>query len=276
MPVNLLYCEGVSKGSDTRVLSALFSGIPVIIKPIGSKHGAGRRVIGARDIKSGSNVFGLKDRDFDDDDSAPVNEPREWKLANENIGWSWERKEIENYLIDPKVVKHALNSKAPPPDQYFDALQKSAEVIANYTAARIALSLSRVRVLPLNNFWGKEREKGYSFPKEKGVRAENCRSKIASAIEDYKKHLTMSKEEAWDKFDQLCRDCNPGGCRFKYFTIFFAGKDLLYGMRKKLKEFGFKTPLEFRERVLKGIENSTEDAWTWLSEWQKLREYISN
>ncbi len=166
MPVNLLYCEGVSKGSDTRVLSALFSGIPVIIKPIGSKHGAGRRVIGARDIKSGSNVFGLKDRDFDDDDSAPVNEPREWKLANEKIGWSWERKEIENYLIDPKVVK--------------------------------------------------------------------------------------------------------------YFTIFFAGKDLLYGMRKKLKEFGFKTPLEFRERVLKGIENSTEDAWTWLSEWQKLREYISN
>ncbi len=74
-----------------------------------------------------------------------------------------------------------------------------------------------------------------------------------------------------------CEGVSKGhdGCRFKHFLIFFAGKDLLCGMRNELQKFGFKTPLIFREQVLKGIENSTEDVWTWVSEWQKLRELIS-
>ena len=40
------------------------------------------------------------------------------------------------HLIDPEVVKFALGHKAPPIDKY----NKSARKIANYTAARIALS----------------------------------------------------------------------------------------------------------------------------------------
>ncbi|RUT09534.1 hypothetical protein DSM106972_000280 [Dulcicalothrix desertica PCC 7102] len=45
------------------------------------------------------------------------------------LGWYWERKEIENYLIDPKVFKKALGSNAPPASEYRAALLASAEKI---------------------------------------------------------------------------------------------------------------------------------------------------
>ncbi|MUG96507.1 hypothetical protein F7734_30880 [Scytonema sp. UIC 10036] len=30
-----------------------------------------------------------------------------------------------------------------------------------------------------------------------------------------------------------------------------------------------------RYRILKGIEETAEDVWTWLAEWQRLRELIA-
>lgn len=49
-------------------------------------------------------------------------------------------------------------------------------------------------------------------------------------------------------------------------------------MKNKLQEFGFnsKDPInEFLARVFQRIELS-EDVWTWMPEWQKLRESITN
>ncbi len=46
MPVNILYCEGLSKSRDISVIKTLFS--DVMTKPIGSKHGLSKRIIGAR------------------------------------------------------------------------------------------------------------------------------------------------------------------------------------------------------------------------------------
>jgi hypothetical protein len=71
--------------------------------------------------------------------------------------------------------------------------------------------------------------------------------------------------------------CIPsGGSRFQNqnFFTFFAGKDLLYGMRSELSRFGFESPVVFRDRILKGIEETSEDVWTWLPEWQRLRELL--
>jgi hypothetical protein len=55
---------------------------------------------------------------------------------------------------------------------------------------------------------------------------------------------------------------------------FFSGKDLLYGMRDKLRRFGFQSPVVFREQIVNGIEMSEQEVWTWLSEWQRLRDLI--
>src|SRR5262245_8301120 len=141
MSVNVLYCEGVTKSPDIRVLGALLAGI-CVIEPLGSKYGFGEKIRFSRDIRTQAVVAGI--RDLDDDDTLPTDAPRPWRINDGTVwlGWYWERATIENYLIDPIVVDRALGSKAPLLDDYRTALQEAAASIADYTAARTALSCS--------------------------------------------------------------------------------------------------------------------------------------
>ncbi len=283
MPVNILYCEGVAKSPDVRLISAI---VPpgCIVRPIGSKQGLAQRILGGKDIRTGSTIAGLRDRDFDDDDSVPNGNPRNWYITDGgkqiSLGWYWERKEIENYLIDPKVVKRTLGSNAPSTSEYRAALQQSAEKIAAYTAARITLSLYlSSRPSPPNNAWGEERDQkeGYRFPKDKGLTEINCASELNNIIKQYEQRLGSPRRNPNEEFERLLPTCKPGGSRFQNqnYKTFFAGKDLLYGMREELSRFGFESPVVFRDSILKGIEETVEDVWTWLPEWNSLRELLS-
>jgi hypothetical protein len=89
---------------DIRVLTNILSGSCGSIKPAGSKYGLDRQILFIRqqNLLPSSVVVAVKDRDFDSDDSLPQNTPRNWSARVNNqtiqVGWSWERKEIENYL----------------------------------------------------------------------------------------------------------------------------------------------------------------------------------
>lgn len=277
MPVNRLYCEGASKSPDIGVIRSLLAGISTDIKPVGTKSGLEKRILGARDVIPSS--AGIRDRDFDNDENIPTGSPRNWSIQdNQNtvlIGWSWERKEIENYLIDPQVVNRALGSQAPSPNEYHAALQTSAEEIADYTAARTALSVSRIQPLPIKNLWGRRRGRDrYRFPDM--LRENDCRTAITDIVDEYELAQSVKVGNVLSPFDQLLLACRPGGARFQDFLTFFAGRDLLYGMEARLTDFGFASAIEFRTRVLEAITESTEDVWTWLPEWQRLRELINS
>lgn len=282
MPVNRLYCEGVSHGPDAKTLRSILSDLHTKINPIGTKHGLAKRILGARDINK--SVACLRDRDFDFDDLSLNHSPYPWLLKEGGkkiqIGWYWERKEIENYLIDPEVAKRVFDFNDQQLQRYNAALEKSAKLIAHYTAARITLSHSRRRILPLDNFWGAEKDDGYHhFPKEKGLKKEDCYNMAWKNIQKYNEQLNVEKEDIKEKFESLCQECNPGGERFKNFLTFFSGKDLLYGMRNSLKEvlsLPASKPLVkiFLEKILKGIEEATEDVWTWIPEWDQLRKLV--
>jgi hypothetical protein len=158
MPVTVLFCEGKA---DTRLLRMLLSGLnPIVtVEPSGGKYGLGNRIHSARDARPETTVAGLRDRDFDEDDSTPTGIPRVWLVegGRVSLGWYWERKEVENYLIDPLVVAKALGDKAPQSETYRRTLDATAKMIAFYTAARMSLAVSRPRFSPLPDSWGKER-----------------------------------------------------------------------------------------------------------------------
>lgn len=278
MPLNFLYCEGLSGSLDVAILKQICPET-CLLKPVGTKRILPQRTLGARDINPGLSVAAIKDRDFDNDDLTITNCPRNWEVTENfkkvQVGWYWERKEIENYLIDPIVANRALGNEAPPDNEYQKALKAAAKKIAYYTAARIALSRFRVSVRPLNNYWGQEKEKGYYFPKDKGLKVEDCRSKINDMVGKYEKNLRVPKATVVERFENLLDDCRQGE-RFQNFLIFFSGKDLLWGMQKELQSFGFKSPMVFREKVKQNIEESNEKVWEWLPEWQRLRELVSS
>ncbi len=115
MPVNVLYCEGDDKKSlDIQILKNI---VPAscFIKPIGSKHGFIHRILGARGIQANKIVTGIKDRDFAHDES--TNMPHEWyaTINNERVqlGWYWDRKEIENYLTHSGEICFELYNSSP-------------------------------------------------------------------------------------------------------------------------------------------------------------------
>lgn len=278
MSVNILYCEGGKNSPDIRVLLNILSGA-CTVRPAGSKYGLDRQIlfIKQENLLPSSVVAALKDRDFDSDESPPVNSPRNWlaRVHNQSIqvGWSWERKEIENYLIDPEVVSRALGSKAPPIGDYCAALEESAKTIADYTAARIALSLSRQPLLPLNNCWGNT---GGQHPFPNCLTELDCRVGVADVVRQYEQAQIIREDDVLNSFDQLLSLCRVGGIRFQNFLTFFSGKDLLCGMRSALVDWGLGEPFVFRERIVKGIENSTENVSAWIPEWNRLRQVVQN
>lgn len=276
MPVDILYCEGGKNSPDIRVLLNILSGI-CTVKPAGSKYGLDRQILFIKQerLLPSSVVAALKDRDFDSDVSPPINFPRSWSSRVDGqeiqVGWSWERKEIENYLIDPEVVSHALGAKAPPLEAYSIALEESARDIADYTAARVALSLSRQRLLPLNNCWGNS---GGQHPFPSSLAESDCRTAITDIVRQYEQAQIIQENDVLDHFDRLLPMCRIGGSRFQNFLTFFSGKDLLCGMRLALLSFGLGEPFVFRERIIKGIENSSDDVSSWLPEWSQLRQVV--
>jgi hypothetical protein len=196
------------------------------------------------------------------------------------VGWTWERKEIENYLLDPNVVKRALRGEklSIAPDKYQSALDKAAKEIATYTAARTALSCSG-----FSNHWGDEVKVSgtkYCFPRNLGKEA--CETNIRKIVQDKKGDRIVEPENVIAKFNQLLPQFRPGGVRFQNYLTFFAGKDLLYSIIKDLEEFGFQSSepgTNSTDAFLKRIENGIskmEEPWTLIPEWQELRQLIIN
>lgn len=272
MPVDVLYCEGASKSPDIRVLASLLSGV-CVVKPGGGKYGLGQMIRLAREASPNSVIAGLRDRDLEADDADPAKAPRPWQVENGTVwlGWYWERVEIENYLVDPEVVRRALRNRAPKAGAYRAALSAAAKSIADYTASRAALTRSRVRFSPLANNWGVARGRDqHRFPDERGEA--DCRRQIRLIVAQHEQAQAVQADDVLRRFDELLSACRPSGQRFQHFLTFFAGKDLLCAMETALARFGLGSPFEFRERVLKGLEESAEDPWTWLPEWQRLRD----
>jgi hypothetical protein len=219
-------------------------------------------------------VAGLRDRDFDDDTTAPAGISHEWRVDNGRtwLGWIWERREIENYVIDPDIVHRALELSDSTNTVYREALRVAAQSIMEYTAARYALSLSRTRFLPLPDDWGPSRGRdGHHFPGSQNEA--DCRQAIEIIVQQYQQSQFVSKEQVLGKFDELLSTCRVGGVRLTHFVTFFAGKDLLYAMEPALIDLGFQSAMQFREFVIYKLQRSA-DVWTWLPEWTRLRDAI--
>ena len=124
MPVDQLLCEGGNNSPDVVVLRNLLIGRCGVLA-LGAKYGMGSRIIARREAVGRDDVYGILDGDFVNVWKQPLDQPVDWKGSDGTLfGWRWERKEIENYLIDPVVVDLALNrpNHAVPIHDYQSAL----------------------------------------------------------------------------------------------------------------------------------------------------------
>ncbi|HEY9830578.1 MAG TPA: hypothetical protein V6D26_08365 [Stenomitos sp.] len=144
------------------------------------------------------NLAGLVDRDFDSYDFTPTDSPIPCNYEGVHVGWKWQRKEIENYLLDPIVVQRALGRKAPPRDLYQEALDRAARDIAIYTAARTALACFKFQ-----NCWGDQIsrvfESAHYFPKR--LNREACQENIRKIVQEKRGDRIVTPENVLNKKD---------------------------------------------------------------------------
>ncbi len=276
MPVSLLLCEGGASSPDIRVLRKILAGRCGVLAS-GGKYGMGERIRARREAIGRNEIFGILDGDFVDPWTPPVQRPVEWRSPDKTFifGWRWERKEIENDLIDPEVVGPALNllnSTLSVPD-YRSALEVARDRLPCYQAARTALATSRLRFRDLESAFGKPRgSERHPFPD--GLDEASCRVGLGEVVTQHQVQQTIKLDDVEAKFAQLLPEYQPGGPRHQPFLHAFSGKDLLWAMDGALRQLGFAGAWAFRERVLDGIDQSPDDVGAWLPEWGALQRAI--
>lgn len=276
MPVNVLFCEGGPGSPDVRVLNKLLSGRCGQIRPEGGKYGMGNCIRAHREALGQSLVLGLLDGDFWSAPDGPKGEPQVWMASdNTRLGWRWERKEIENYLIDPAIVAKALGDRAPEPAKYQQALEAARGKIALYQAARTALSAERPRFKPLSSSFGTERGKSkYRFPDD--LTETGCRAGIQASVANHLATQLVDRDAVVERFDALRPEFQPGGRRYEHFLCYFAGKDLVLAAEDDLKALGFQGGNAFLAKVIQEIVRSTDDIGAWLPEWAALQVAVTD
>ncbi|MGO8751609.1 MAG: hypothetical protein ACLQNE_37180 [Thermoguttaceae bacterium] len=273
MPVSLLVCEGEANSADVRVLAKLLAGC-CAVQPLGGKYGMGDRIKARREAIGQKTVYGLLDGDFSVDFQVPNAQPKQWTGSDgTHLGWRWERKEIENYLIDPTVVERALNNAPPFLGEYAAALEAARNTIANYQAARIALTVCRPRFSPLPNCFGSERERmRHPFPDL--MDEASCVTGMGELVERYQASQLVSRGSVEAQYRLRLSECLPKGTRFESYLHSFAGKDLLLAMKPALRRLGFASVSAFLEKILVAIDQTTEDLADWHGEWRSLRDLL--
>lgn len=274
MPVSqlLLFCEGKGGGHDVLVLNKILNGVATV-SPGGSKYDLPHNFFWHRKYVPAKRVAVLRDRDFDHEaeDTVLLNQPRLWTYNEPNtenrhqIGWSWERVAIENYLLDPVVIENTMKVD---PGPYREALVKAAESLGPYTAARLALSRSRVPLPRLANEWGKSKS---LWP----PRPADCRVQIREIVREFSK-ARPGADSVIDIFETVLPECQPEGARGQHPLVFFSGEDLLGAMQPAFGKMRLAQGDKLMEDVSKRISNSREDVYTWLPEWQSFRQMVED
>ena len=177
--IGIILCEGNENGLDCLLLRKILGGRFRII-PVGSRFGMKHRIDTVRKILN-QPVFAILDRDFPQNWESPKNRPIVW-LGTENnnetlFGWFWERKEPENYLLDPIVIRSILGNGNFDENGYGTALKAARDAIGFYQAARIALSvLGRSGQYYVPSTFGAERgsDEHYRFPDDGSLKETAC------------------------------------------------------------------------------------------------------
>lgn len=273
----ILLCEGDSNGIDSIILNKIL--VNHTIYAVGSRFGMRHRIEVLRQVLNQA-VYSILDRDFVMQWTQPINQSVVWEVAQNNeqiqLGWFWERKEIENYLIDPDVVGRVF-VKNIEMNLYQSALEEAREKIAIYQAARMTLStIGRTGQYYLTTSMGAVRgNNGYLFPTESSLDKDSCYQWICKTCDEYGKRHYARKEKFSELFEKYKTEFLHGGERYKNFLWAFSGKDLIFAIEPWLASHLHLNAQSFANTIIKNLcsHNSITD---WLPEWSYLKNEVDS
>ncbi len=149
MSVSVLLVEGKL---DAEVLSPVLGTLPVrvTLEAVGSKSSLKPRARDRRQGPVGVSTCYVRDRDFDFDPPVDSSQPTVDSRQETGgvLGWRWSRHELENYLLEPRLVEAATGWSAA---DFERELLAAARNLQHYNAARWAVGIARRSLPPFND-----------------------------------------------------------------------------------------------------------------------------
>ncbi len=266
MPIETLYVEG---GLDAQVLGVLLAGVPKI-KRGGSKNSLKPIVDRERRETKLSNVYYIRDRDFDFDPQ-PADEPQAETAGKTPVvlGWHWRRHEIENYLLDPVLVQAALPQWKI--DGYRAALSDAADAIREYQAARWAVGCARRSLPPhyeLRTRPDDVTDHEYRLPAALDLAASRDWALKTAAAHGASIAGALAAEAVAKTCDDFAARFTDGFCRsLGDVLVWFSGKDLIAGLGPWLASKGLSGAGSFLYVLREWIRANPDRARDLLPEW---------
>ncbi len=269
MPPAVLFCEGDDRSPDAPVLRAILHGLPVDVRPVGSRGIFRQMLLDHPDARA------LRDGDFPDDPAAWRPDPAaapwpgesDWQgwSAGRSAGWRWRRKEIENYLLDPEVLGWVMGWSARQQQDYTAVLTDAMHACAERTAARMAI----LKLLP-------KFERPVVKPFDPALSGDALLAELRQRHRRARSPTARTEEEIVQRFLSLRPLCLPGGPCWHPWII--AGKDLagafarLPGIRGRFPELLDIHLLSDRVGTFLGAAaRDGARVWGWVEEWRAVR-----
>lgn len=264
MPIAKLFVEG---RLDSEVLNPILKGEPVLQQG-GSKYALKPRT---RNERKDNGVFAayLRDRDFDFDPPEDIARP----TVDSECGWRWCRHEIENYLLEPRIVSEAT---AWPLSDVEDAIRQAARSIRGYEAARWTVGIVR-RALPPNYDLKTRPDHLGDIDLPLALDTATVTAWASSTIEQHRERITEAAHPdvvraALDGFIHQFNDAFIDDLR--NILLWFSGKDILAGMAESLTTRGVVNAGLFRALLRDWIIGNPTRAVELLPEWNGLIEVL--
>jgi len=275
----VIFCEGNNDSCDSLLLTKILGDIASVVS-CGSRFGMKHRVEAVR-MATFNQCYAILDRDFSKEWQKTKPLLNNWTVMENNqevlYGWYWQRKEIENYLLDPDVARKALGQARLPWNEYQTELNNVRDKVMVYQAARITLSvLGRTGQYYVKSSFGNERgsDDQYKFPNDVQLTEESCTQWIEDICEEYQQRHAGRLAQAKQLFKRYREECMKDGVRYKEYMSSFSGKDMAWMMDEWYINHGFIGTKSFLFEIIKGILNSTDDVSSWVEEWQELKSAV--
>lgn len=267
MPVTRLLVEG---NLDVEILGTLNAGSTVVIRG-GSKNSLGPRTQSEREAGATQTCY-VRDRDYDYFPPGDLTQPVvDRQYQGSILGWRWCRHELENYLIDPKLVVAATGWERA---EYEAALHEAATRIRCYQAARWAVGTARRALPPHHDLDTRPLEcSGHDFRLPADLAEGSCSQWACSHAAAYLTGVTTvlraealleSLQARLKQFsEEFLQSC-------ELILAWFSGKDLIAALQDWLQAKQVKNPGEFRAALRDWVRAQPTCALGHLPEWQRL------
>lgn len=265
MPVAALYVEG---RLDQRLLIAVLGGAPAVEVIAGGKRAlppAARH----RGPIGGAAAY-IRDRDFDSDPPQDRSRPSEQRREGDAVlGWAWCRHEIENYLLEPGLVRAALDCS---PADYATALTAAATTLLAYASCRWAVGKTRARLPPTHELETRPTEVvDHDFRLPQDLSADGTlkwlldhtsafRARVCPALEQPAVEQSMRDHRA--RLEQSLQQPSE-------ILAWFPGKDLMAALEAWLTPRGLQ-PHTLRDRMERWVRTHPGETLDILGEWRQL------